>query len=180
MKTFKQELYFPLTTTFRTVVRKRRRLCLREKQNFTQSASESLTRFSFVPWWKNRSFFRKQIFVSTDINVGKSIVSRLGPSRNTKHDPILFLRARHHLFKELSSAASTSLLLQPPRIGQVGGRVGELEHYARGHSTSVSPQRYDEHAYDPILFYGPVQRAQVCACSCNPGSGASKGDDVSG
>ena len=51
-------------TSFRTVVRKRPLLCLREKQNFMQSAPELLTRFSFVPWLKNPSFSRNRTSLS--------------------------------------------------------------------------------------------------------------------
>ena len=49
---------------FRTVVRKRPLPCLREKQNFTQSAPELLTRFLFVPRLKNPSFSRNRTFLS--------------------------------------------------------------------------------------------------------------------
>ena len=58
-----------------------------------QSASELLTRFLFVPCMVEESklFQKSNIFVSTDSNVGKSIVSRFGASRKTKHVHLRFL-----------------------------------------------------------------------------------------
>ena len=49
-------------------------------------------RFLFGRFWKSRDFFSKtNIFVSTDSAVGKSIVSRFGASRKTKHVQLRFL-----------------------------------------------------------------------------------------
>ena len=78
-------------TSFRAVARKRPLLCLREKQRdaIGSGIADALFVRSLVE--ESKLFQKSNIFVITDSNIGKSIVSRFGASRRTKHVHLRFL-----------------------------------------------------------------------------------------